>query len=150
VDSFAPRSKNDWKSGRSLWLAFFLLLGVFLTASRAARENDAASMQRTSFGTITDCERSGRSGYSCSYVFAVDGEQYTGKSRSDSYHLFGQTVVVYYDFQDLTMTALEDFSGKARRDWNFVYLLLSIIVALVAFVLYSKATGRKDSKQRTT
>ena len=48
------------------------------------------------------------------------------------------------------MTALEDFSEKARKDWNFVYILLLLLAALVAFVLYSKATDRKDSKQRTT
>jgi hypothetical protein len=150
VDFFAPRSKNDWKSGRSLSVALVLLFSVFLVASQAARENDAASMQRTSSGKITNCERSGRSGYSCDYVFPVDGEQYTGHCRSDSYRLYGQTVIVYYDSQDLTMTALEDFSEKARKDWNFVYILLLLLAALVAFVLYSKATDRKDSKQRTT
>jgi len=150
VDFFAPRSKNDWKSGRSLGLALVLLVGVFLSASRATRENDAASRQRTSFGTITDCERSGRSGYSCKYVFPVDGEQYMGDSREGSYRLLGQTVVVYYDSQDPTVTALEDFSGKARRDWNFVYVLLLMIAAVVVFVIYSKAADRKDSKQRST
>jgi len=73
-----------------------------------------------------------------------------GDSREGSYRLLGQTVVVYYDSQDPTVTALEDFSGKARRDWNFVYVLLLMIAAVVVFVIYSKAADRKDSKQRST
>jgi hypothetical protein len=150
VDFIPLRSKNDWKSWCIVSWAVVLLFCVFDLASRAIRENDAASTQQTSFGTITDCERSGRSGYSCNYVFPVEGEQYTGDSRSDSYRTFGQTVVVYYDSQAPTTSALEDFSGKARKDWNFVYIFLLMIAALVAFVLYSKATDRKDSKQRTT
>jgi hypothetical protein len=83
-------------------------------------------------------------------VFPVDGEQYTGSDRADSYLLFGKTVVVYYDSQDPTMSALDDFSGKSRRDRNFVYIFLLMVAALVAFVLYSKATDREESKPRTT
>jgi hypothetical protein len=150
VDFFGPRSKNDWKSWHSLWNAIPLLVCVFVFASRATTENDAASRQETSFGTIADCERSGRGGYSCHYVISVDGEQYASHSQEDSYHLLGQTVVVYYDSQNPRMTALEDFSGKAKKDWNFVYVFLLMIAALVGFVLYSKATDRKDSKQQTT
>ena len=150
MDSFAPRFKNNWKSWHSLWWAIPLLFCIFDFASRAARENDAEAVQRTSFGTITDCERSGRSGYSCNYVFLVDGEQYPGNDRADSYLLFGKTVVVYYDSQNPTMSALDDFSRKSRRDWNFVYILLFMIAALVALALYPKATDRGDSKQRTT
>ena len=150
MDIFGPRSKINWKSWHSLWYAVPLLFGVFVFASRARVENDAAIMQQTSYGTITDCERCGRSGYCCNYVFPVDGEQYTGSSRSDTYLLFGHTAVVYYDSQDPTMSALEDFSRQSRRDRNFVYILLLMIVALVAFVLYSKATDREDSKQRRT
>jgi hypothetical protein len=148
VDLFAPRSKNDWKSWHSLWKALPLLVLFLIFASRAATENDAASRQLTSFGTISDCERSGRSGYHCIYVFPVDGEQYTGDSASDSYRLLGNTVVVYYDSQKLTMTALEDFSVKSRKDRNTACIFLLMIAALVAFVLYSKATHREDSKPR--
>jgi hypothetical protein len=83
-------------------------------------------------------------------VFPIDEEQYAGYSRENSYHLLGQTVVVYYDSQNPTITALEDFSGKAKKDWTFVYLFLLMIAALVGSVLYSKATDRKDSKQLTT
>jgi hypothetical protein len=149
VDAFAPRPKNDWKSWHSLWRVVPLLVAVLIFASRATRENDAASMQRTSFGRITNCERSGRSGYFCNYEFPVDGDQYTGSSQSDDYIAYGKTVVVYYNSQDLTMTALEDFSGQSRKDWNFVYILLLFTAAFVAFALYRKATDQKDSKQRT-
>ncbi len=148
MDLFAPRSKNDWKSWHSLWKALPCLVGFLIFASQAATENDAACRQRTSFGTISDCERSGRSGYHCSYVFPVDGEPYTGDSASDSYRLLGHTVVVYYDSQKLTMISLEDFAVKSRKDRNIAYIFLLMTVALVAFVLYSKVKDREDSKRR--
>lgn len=106
-------------------------------------------MQRKSFGTIRDCERSGRSGYSCTYVFPVAGEQYTGRDRTDSFLLYGQTVVVYYDSRVPTVSALDDFARKSRKDRRFVYIFLLMIAALVAFILYSKATYREAYNQRT-
>jgi len=148
VDLFAPRSKNDWKSWHSLWKALPCLVLFLIFDSQAATENDTACRQRTSFGTISDCERSGRSGYHCSYVFPVDGEQYKGDSASDSYRLLGNTVVVYYDPQKLTTTSLEDFSVTSRKDQKLAYLFLLISAALVAFVLYSKAKAYEDSKRR--
>jgi len=59
-------------------------------------------------------------------------------------------VVVYYEYQDPTISALEDFSRQSRRDRNFVYIFLSMIAALVVFVLYSKPTDRDHSKQQAT
>jgi hypothetical protein len=150
VNSSAPRPKSSWTSWNSLWYAILLLFLVFRFGSDAMSENDAASMQRTSFGTITDCERSGRSGYSCKYVFPVDGEEYTGLDHVSFYRMFGQTVMVYYVFQEPTMSALEDFSQKSHRDRNTAYFFLLMLVALPSFILYSRAKYRKDFQQRTT
>jgi hypothetical protein len=115
VNSSAPSSKSGWTSWNSLWYAILLLFLLFHFASHAMSENDEASMQRTSFGTITDCERSGRSGYFCKYVFPVDGEEYTGGDRVDSYRMFGQIVMVYYVSQEPSVNALEEFSQKSHR-----------------------------------
>jgi hypothetical protein len=107
-------------------------------------------MQRTSFGTITDCERSGRSGYFCKYVFPVDGEEYKGGDRVDSYRMFGQIVMVYYVSQEPSVSALEEFSQKSHRDRNNAYFFLLMIATLPGFILYSKAKYRAGTQQRTT
>jgi hypothetical protein len=43
------------------------------------------------------------------------------------------------------MNALENFSEKSRKDRNFAYMLLFVVAALVAFILYAKATYRDES-----
>jgi hypothetical protein len=52
---------------------------------------------------------------------------------------------VYYDSQNPAMNAFEDFSEKSRKDRNFAYMLLFVVAALVAFILYAKATYRDES-----
>ena len=42
------------------------------------------------------------------------------------------------------MNALEDFSEKSRKDRDFAYMLLFVVAALVAFILYAKATYRDE------
>jgi hypothetical protein len=54
---------------------------------------------------------------------------------------------VYYDSQNPAMNALEDFSEKSRKDRNVAYMLLFVVAALVAFILYAKATYRDESDQ---
>ena len=119
-----------------------------LSGSRAATENDVASRQQKSLGTVIDC-RSVKGGYHCSYTFPVDGDQYKGDCHSHSNWLGGNTVVVYYDPQDLRTTALEDFSAQSRKDRQMVYVLLLMMVAAVAYIFYARAIYRDDSKART-
>jgi hypothetical protein len=145
----APRSIS-WKSSRSLWRAVPLLGVALFFAFQASIDHDAASKQHTSFGTITDCQQSGRGGNSCHYVYQVDGEVYTGRDGADASLQFGNTVTVYYNSQNPTMSSLKDFSGRSREEWIFVCFGLLAIVAVVAFGSSSKATSREDSKQPTT
>jgi len=71
----------------------------------------------------------------------VRGTQYSGKrSAATTDVTVGDRVLVYYDSQEPTMNALEDFSEMSHRERNFVYILLTVIGAFVAVILYSKAT----------
>ena len=45
------------------------------------------------------------------------------------------------------MNALEDFPEKNRKDRNFAYMLLFVVAALVAFILYAMAIYRDESYQ---
>jgi len=100
-----------------------------------------------------DCESSGRGGgggYYCHYMFEAGGGQYKSGSHVNAYRKFGDTVVVYYASQDPAMNSLVDFSSQSRSNKKLVYIFLLITAALVSFVVYSKATAREGSEQRTT
>jgi hypothetical protein len=136
-----PRSENDGKSRRSLWPpASFLLFCIVLFGYRAAVENDAASRQQTSFGTIVQCEERGRGWENyCHYTFPVGDEQYAGVSKAERGVAFGQTAMVYYDSQNPRVSSLENFSEQSRENMRFVYFLLLALAAIVAFVLWDRA-----------
>jgi hypothetical protein len=51
----------------------------------------------------------------------------------------GSRVLVFYDQQDPSMNALEDFGEMSRRDRGFCYILLFVIGVFPAIILYSKA-----------
>ena len=45
-------------------------------------------------------------------------------------------------------TPLQDFSEKNRKDRNYAYVLLVVVTALMAFVLYSNSPYRGDPKHK--
>ena len=136
-----PSSRNNGESRRPLWPVFSVLLFcILLFAYQAAIENDPASRQRTSFGTIVQCEERGRGHENyCHYTFPVGDEQYTGVSKADQGAEFGQIATVYYDSHDPQVSSLENFSEQSRNDIRFVYLLLLALAAAVSFVLWDRA-----------
>ncbi len=135
----AHRRHNDWTSWRSLFITFPFVLGVLLVAPRAAREQAAATSQQTSQGVVTAYDRSDHN--QCSYDFSVLGRRYSGRSSADTTDVtVGDHVLVYYDSQDPTMNALEDFSQMSRRDRGFCYFLLIVTGVFVAVVLCARAS----------
>jgi hypothetical protein len=112
---FAPRSKDDWKSWRSLVITFPFIIGVFLVAPQAMRENTAATRQQTSQGIVTAYEPYNHN--ECSYTFTANGRLYSGiRSAATTDVRVGDRVLVYYDSQDPTVNALEDFSEMSHND----------------------------------
>ena len=114
VNIFQSISGSSSKDGRkSLWPFFSLLLFcIVFFGYRAAVENDSASRQKASLGTIGQCEERGRGHENyCDYTFTVGDDQYTTVNKAARGVGLGQTVTVYYDSQDPHVSALEDFSG---------------------------------------
>jgi len=140
----AHRRKNDWTSWRSLFITFPFVIGVLLVAPQAAREQAAATRQQTSQGVVTAYDRSDHN--QCSYDFSVLGRPYSGRRSANTTDVIvGDHVLVYYDSQNPTMNALEDFSEMSRRDRGFCYILLFVIGVFVAVVLYARATRVEPS-----
>jgi Protein of unknown function (DUF3592) len=149
---FAPSSKNDGKSWNPLWkLVPFLVFLVFFFGFRTADQNDAASNQQTSLGTIGGCEHRGRGNENyCHYFFPVGDERYTGVNQAGPELESGQTVVVYYDSEDPRVNALEDFTEKSHESRGFFYIFLSVLVAVVAVLLWDRAFYRKKTSVQLT
>jgi hypothetical protein len=134
-------SRDDDKSRRSLWpLIFFLLFGIVFFGYRAAVQNDSASRQQTSFGTIIQCEQRGRGmdNY-CHYMFPVGDELYSGVSNAEPGVGYGQKAKVYYDSQDPWVSTLEDFSEQSRTSMHFACFLVLALAATVAFTLWDRS-----------
>lgn len=136
---------------RSFWpFIVFSLFCIVFSGYRAAVEKGLASRQKTSFGTIGQCEERGRSNENyCHYTFSVDDEQYTAVSNAERGVDFGQTVTVYYDSEDPQVSALEDFSEQSRHDLRFVYVVGSALAAVVALVLWGRAPSGGASDKQT-
>jgi hypothetical protein len=120
-----------------------LLFGIIFFGYRAAVENDSASRQQTSFGTIAQCEERGRGHENyCHYTFPVGDEYYAGVSEAERGLRFGQVVMVYYDSQNVRVSSLESFSERRRESMHFVYFFLLTLAATVAFILWNRAPHR--------
>jgi hypothetical protein len=127
-----------------------LIFCVLFFGFRAGVERDVAIRQTTSFGTIGQCEHRGRGNENyCHYAFPVGDEQYMGVNRAAPEVSFGQTVMVYYDSQDPGVNALEDFSQQSRKNKRFVYILLLVLAAVVAAIVWDSAPYPRTSGERT-
>jgi hypothetical protein len=58
-------------------------------------------------------------------------------------------VEVYYDSQNPRMNALEEFSGKSRKDERFVYILLLVLAAAGTFILSNEEPRGASPDERT-
>ncbi len=145
---FERRDKMDWTSWRSLIITFPAIVGVFFVAPQAIRENSAARRQQTSQGLVTSYEPSQHN--QCRYTFPVQGKRYSGMASAPTTDVaIGDRVLVYFDSQDPTMNALEDFTSMSQRDKGFVSILIVVIAAFVGFILISKATQTSVERRST-
>jgi len=123
-------------------MTFPAMVGVLFVAPQALRDECAATRQQMSQGLVTSYERSNHN--LCSYTFSVQGRQYSGAASAPTTLVaVGDRVLVYFDSQDPTINALEDFSSMSRRDRSFVFMLIEVIAGFAGFILFRKQRQRR-------
>jgi len=149
--ALAQRAKNVGKPGSRLWGFVLVAIGcIVFYGHLAIVENDTAKRQQTTFGTTNDCESRGRGNENwCHYTFAVGDDWYKGVSETYPEVTFGQTVQVYYDSQNPGMNALEDYSGRSRKDEHFVYIFLLVLAAAGTVILWNEGPKGTSPDQPT-
>jgi hypothetical protein len=145
-----PAPKSGVKSWHPLWKpVLFLVFVMLLFGYRAANENDTASRQQTSSGTILQCEARGRWHQTyCRYIFPVGDREYTSQAPADYNISFGQPVVVYYDSQSPEVSALDDFNKQSRQDRNYFYISLLVLAGFIAIILWNRTPKSEYPVQR--
>lgn len=125
-----------------------MVMGLLSVVPQAMREAKTGSRQRTSEGIVTAYARSNHN--QCSYRFSVLGTRFDGRSSAETTDVkVGDHVLVYYDTQNPTANALEDFYKKSRRDRGFCYMLLFVIGIFNAVVVLSKAAHVRQADGST-
>lgn len=128
----------------------FVMCGIIFFGYLAATHHDSATRQQTSLGTIGQCEFRGRGHDNyCHYTFPIGDQQYAGVNKAEPDAGFGQMVTVYYDSQDPSVNALEDFFEQSRKDLRFVCVLLAVLIFAIAFVLWDRAPDRRTLDKLT-
>ena len=57
--------------------------------------------------------------------------------------------MVYYDYQNPGVNALEDFTEQSRNSRRFAYILLLVLAAVVALIIWDGAPFRDTSDKPT-
>lgn len=145
-------SGSSRNGGRSWWpFILWSLFCIVFFSYRGVLEREYASRQKTSFGTIGQCEDRGRGNKNyCDYTFSVGDEEYTETSKAATGVGFGQTVTVYYDSQDPQVSSLEDFSERSRNDLLFACILGFMLPAVVAIGLWGRAPAGEASEKQAS
>ena len=141
---FSPRSKEDWKSWNSLFLALPLVFGTLVfTIPKVLQDDGAAKRQQTTTGTVTAYDRSNHN--QCQYVFEVQGKRYGGMgSVPTGTASVGEHMQVYFDSRDPAINSLRDFSSTTRGDESMGAFLVLGICGFTVLIIYGKLRRIKD------
>jgi hypothetical protein len=141
---WSPRTANTWHSWWSMAITIPFVFGILFTLPKARQEAQAASRQQAAQGSVTSYQRSDHN--RCSYTFTVLGRSYSGRDSSPMDDIAaGERVTVYYDREDPTYNALEDFSKQAGRDQGFALICLCGVGIVAGVVLYNKWQQKRES-----
>ena len=132
LQRFRSALRDDNTSRHPLWVVVsFLMVCVIFLGHRAVVENNSATRQKTSFGTIAQCEYPRTWKYKLAvtthFQLAMSNTRVSTKLNqmrdSATFWWFITTS------QDPNVSALEEFSDQSRKDKRFVCILLLMLAS---------------------
>lgn len=139
IDEMLARSSRTWNrpSWWSLLAVLPWVLGLALLIQESRTESQIAGRQQVASGIVTAHEPANHN--RCGYKFSVNGKTYTGWQSPGSDELaIGKQVIVFYDPQNPSRSALTDFHKLSISSLGPVPVLSFGIGSVAVFILYCR------------
>src|SRR5215471_8314795 len=139
IDEMLARSRRTWNhpSWWNLLVVLPWVLGLAFLIQESRIESQIAGRQQTTSGLVTADEPANHNRYG--YKFDVNGRIYTGwQSPGNDQLAIGKQVIVFYDPQNPSRSALTDFHDLSISSLGPVPTLLFGIGAVAVFILYRR------------
>ena len=138
-DEMVEKATRTW-SHPSWWHLLAVLpwaLGLAFLIQESRRESQIAGRQQTTLGIVTAHEPANHNRYG--YRFQVNDKTYNGwQSPGNDELAIGKQVIVFYDPQNPTRSALTDFHDLSIYSLGPVPMLLFGIGGVALFILYRR------------
>jgi hypothetical protein len=146
IDEMVEKTSRTW-SHPSWWNLLVVLpwvLGLAFLIQEARTESQIAGRQQTTSGMVTAHEPSNHNRYG--YRFQVNGKTYDGwQSPGNDELAIGKQVIVFYDPQNPTRSALTDFHDLSISSLGPVPMLLFGIGGVALFILNKRRRIKRAS-----
>jgi Protein of unknown function (DUF3592) len=147
IDEMVARSSRSWNHPKwwNLLVVLPWLLGLAFLIQESRTESRIAARQQTTSGIVTAHEPANHNRYG--YKFEVNDKTYTGwQSPGNAELSIGKQVIVFYDPQNPSRSALTDFHDLSRSSLGPVPMLLFGIGAITLFILSRRRPNKTTSK----
>ena len=126
-------------------LTYPLVVGLAMGIWESDRDSMIARRQWTTTGVVTAWDRSNHN--QCRYVFSLQGKSFEGQdSALRDPQPFGEIVRVYYDSSNPSVSGLEDYTSRGKREGGLTPMFVFGIVLVPLVILFNKI--RNSSRQR--
>lgn len=147
IDEMETKISRTWNhpSWWNLLVALPWVFGLAFLIQESRTERQIAGRQQTTSGIVTTHDPSNHNRYG--YKFEVNGKTYTGwQSPGNDELAIGKQVIVFYDPQNPSRSALTDFHDLSISSLGPVPMLLFGVGGVAVFILYRRRRSKNGSQ----
>lgn len=139
IEEMVARTSRTWNhpSWWNLLVVLPWVVGLTFLIQESRTESQIAGRQQTTSGIVTAHEPANHNRYG--YEFEVNGKTFTGwQSPGNDELAIGKQVIVFYDPQNPSRSALSDFHDLSSSSLGPVPMLLFGIGGVAVFIFYRR------------